>query len=289
MQSAGPGFSQVFMRGIATGVERQPLGPSRASASTWTSSRSRRSRARSTIHIYDIERVEVLAGPQGTLYGASSQAGTIRTITNKPDPKAFSAVTTSRAISSNRRHGYTAEGYLNIPMDDSIAVRLVGWYEHSPGYIDNVNGEMNFPIWRERTMTDTTGRGLHQRQQRYVKENYNDGDTYGGRALLKIDLNDSWSIMPGMMGQQTQYNGLPVYDPNIGDLKISHFNPEKSDDNWFQASLTVEGTHRQLGNRVRRRLPRPQRLRRVRLLGLLVLVRRAVRLGATTSGTTPAT
>ncbi|HQR77321.1 MAG TPA: hypothetical protein PLR35_12935, partial [Burkholderiaceae bacterium] len=177
----------------------------------------------------------MLAGPQGTLYGASSQAGTIRTITNKPDPRAFSA---SYDVQGNFVEsgdaGYTFEGYTNIPINDSTAIRLVGWYEHSPGYIDNVKGSMTFPTWGGTMTNYEPGHNYHQ-------DNYNDGDTYGGRALLKIDLNDSWSIMPGVMGQVADFNGINAYDKGVGDLELTHFFKESSHDSWVQASLTVQG------------------------------------------------
>ena len=91
------------------------------------------------IHMYDIARVEALAGPQGTLYGASSQAGTIRIITNKPDPTGFQAgYDLEGNVGRHGGTGYHAEGFVNIPIADNAAVRLVGWYEHDAGYIDNV-------------------------------------------------------------------------------------------------------------------------------------------------------
>ncbi len=251
VQSAGPGFTQVFMRGIANGSNGNHSGPMPSVGQYLDEQPITTIQGSIPIHIYDIERVEVLEGPQGTLYGASSQAGTIRTITNKPDTKAFSA---SYDLQGNfvqsGETGYTAEGYVNIPVTDSMAVRLVGWYEHVPGYIDNVYGEMHYPTWDSPPNTEDeegndvflppTG-SMTENNSKYVKQNYNDVDTYGARALLKIDLNDSWSITPGIMGQQTKTNGVFFYDPNIGDLEVTHFNPEDSKDHWYQASLTVEG------------------------------------------------
>ena len=246
--SAGPGFSQIYMRGVSSGSNGNHSGPSPSVGQYLDEQPITTIQGSVPIHFYDIARVEVLEGPQGTLYGASSQAGTIRTITNKPDTNAFSA---SYDLQGNfvqsGETGYTAEGYVNIPMGERMAVRLVGWYEHVPGYIDNVYGEMNYPVWEGGPPYDDDGNFLPPtgyitaNNSKYVKSNYNDVDTYGGRALLKIDLNDSWSITPGVMGQSTDTGGVFVYDPNVGDLKVQHYNPEKSTDNWYQASLTVEG------------------------------------------------
>ena len=92
------------------------------------------------MHIYDIARIEVLEGPQGTLYGASSEAGTIRIITNKPDPSKFEAsYDVSGQIDLQRRAGFGSRGLRQYSaLAESRAVRIVGWDEHDPGYISNV-------------------------------------------------------------------------------------------------------------------------------------------------------
>src|ERR1700738_207289 len=93
------------------------------------------------VHIYDISRIEVLEGPQGTLYGASSQSGTVRIISNKPDPTRFLAgVDVQGNHVQHGDFGYSVEGMVNLPISPILAVRLVGWREHDGGYIDNVAG-----------------------------------------------------------------------------------------------------------------------------------------------------
>ena len=75
----------------------------------------------------------------------------------------------------------------------------------------------------------------------FVKNNFNDVETYGGRGALKIDLNDSWTITPMVLFQHQETNGTFGFDPLIGDLKVTDFVPESTDDHWYQAALTVEG------------------------------------------------
>ena len=91
------------------------------------------------VHIYDINRVEALSGPQGTLFGASSMAGTLRIITNKPDPPAFTA---GYDLELNQiEHGgagKVVEGFVNMPLNERAAIRLVGFVEKDAGYIANV-------------------------------------------------------------------------------------------------------------------------------------------------------
>ena len=100
----------------------------RASASISTSSRSPPSAARSTCTSTISQRVEALSGPQGTLYGASSESGTIRIITNKPDPSAFSASVSAEVNTVDHGGiGYVTEGFVNVPLTDWMALRVVGW------------------------------------------------------------------------------------------------------------------------------------------------------------------
>ncbi len=104
------------------------------------------SSARSIRTIYDIQRIEVLAGPQGTLYGASSESGTIRIITNKPDPSAYSASVSAEVDTVDHGNtGYITEGYVNIPLSSAAALRIVAWSKQDPGYIDNVYGTRTYP------------------------------------------------------------------------------------------------------------------------------------------------
>jgi len=189
------------------------------------------------VHMYDIERVESLAGPQGTLYGASSQAGTVRIITNKPNAEAFEAGYDLEGNTvSGGDQGYVVEGFANIPLGTSAAIRLVGWTRHDPGYIDNVYREYEIPSPRAFGETplilDNAG---------HEEENYNESDTYGARAALKVDLNDTWSITPSIMAQEQKTEGVFGFDRNLGEFKVSHRFPEDSKDRWAQAALTVEG------------------------------------------------
>jgi outer membrane receptor protein involved in Fe transport len=248
-QTFGPGFAHVYMRGVVSGGDGNHSG-SLPSVGTYLDEQPITTiQGNLDIHVYDIERVEALAGPQGTLYGASSQAGTIRIITNKPDPGQFEAGYDLQGTTvANGDQGYNAEGFVNIPISDSAAVRLVGWWETDPGYIDNVAGFRQFPTSGICLTNDgnipagvTCDPDKIVRSPAGPESNYNDVDTYGGRAALKIDLNDNWTITPGIMAQKQQANGIFAFDPSVGELEVAHFYPEGSDDKWWQGALTVEG------------------------------------------------
>jgi len=228
----GPGFGQIYMRGVVSG------GDGNHSASLPSVGVYLDEEPITTIqgpldlHMYDIQRVEALAGPQGTLYGASSQSGTIRYITNKPDPSAYSASVSAEVNSIDQGGiGYVTEGYVNIPFSSSVALRVVGWSKQDAGFIDNVVAERTYPV-----------SGITVTTAPYARKDFNFADTRGGRAALKIDLNDNWSITPSISGQGQHTVGSWAYDPkNYGDLKLAHFTPDNSEDRWTQSALTVQG------------------------------------------------
>ena len=183
------------------------------------------------MHIYDVERIEALAGPQGTLYGASSQSGTLKIITNKPDAKGFAAGYGVEANTlSGGGNGFVGEGFINIPISEKAAIRIVAWDKYDAGYIDNIYQSRYYP--NADLTVDNAGSEA---------DNYNDIHTIGARAALKIDLGDNWSIMPTIMAQNQKTNGNFGFDGELGEFKIAHGLPEFSEDNWMQAALTVQG------------------------------------------------
>ena len=230
-QTAGPGTAQVYFRGVSSGGRGNHSGPLPAVGIYLDEQPISTVQGALDVHVYDIARVEALAGPQGTLYGASSLAGTIRIITNKPDPTKFSASYNLEVNKvGNGGWGYTGEAYVNQPLGDHAAIRLVGWYEHDAGYIDNVPGTRTYPV---------SGATLDNRA--IAKHDYNTVDTYGGRGALGVEIGDNWTVTPAIMGQVQRSRGIFGYDESLGDLKVSHFTPERARDSWVQAALTIEG------------------------------------------------
>ena len=241
--TSGPGFGQIYMRGVASGGDGNHSG-SLPSVGVYLDEQPITTiQGALDIHPYDLARVEALAGPQGTLYGASSQAGTIRIITNKPDTSGFYG---GFDVEANKvEHGgvgHVEEGFVNLPLSDTVAVRLVGWNEKKAGYIDNVPGTRTYDRGdNDPADPSTLDNDLTISNADRAKKNYNQVKTYGGRAALRIELGDDWVISPGVMGQLQKSGGLFSYDPKVGDLQLTHFYPESSRDSWYQAALTVEG------------------------------------------------
>ncbi|WP_017462191.1 TonB-dependent receptor [Dyella ginsengisoli] len=242
-QSAAPGFSEIYMRGIASGGDGNHSG-SRPSVGVYLDEQPVTTvTGPLDIHMYDIARVEVLAGPQGSLYGASAQSGALRIITNKPDPQGFAASYTAGVDTvANGGIGNLAEGMLNVPISKNAAIRLVGWHERDAGYVDNIPGTRTYPSWGG-TVSNTSSCTPSSLMvcTHAAKNHYNDNTTNGGRAALRVNLNDDWSIDGTVMGQKTTANGNMASDTALGDLAISHFYPEWQTDRWWQAAMTVQG------------------------------------------------
>jgi outer membrane receptor protein involved in Fe transport len=244
-KSAGPGSSNVYFRGVASG-ENANHSTSLPSVGTYLDEQPITTiQGALDIHVFDIARVEALAGPQGTLYGASSEAGTIRIITNKPDFNGtYGQVNLELNKVAHGDWGYTGEGFINLPITSSVAARVVGWYRHDAGYIDNIHGQMNYPEYvydAELGEPVATGNTIVRDNAPWAEDDYNDVTTYGARAALKIDLNDNWTITPQFMAQNQTSNGSFSEESGLGKLETMQFQKEKFTDNWWQGALTVEG------------------------------------------------
>jgi iron complex outermembrane recepter protein len=234
IQTAGPGFSQVFFRGVANGEG------SNHSASLPTVGIYLDEMPITTIqgaldiHAYDLARVEALAGPQGTLYGASSMAGTIKMITNRPDTSGtYGEVGVELNSVAHGDIGGVLESFINLPLSERAALRAVGWYRRDGGYIDNVPGARTYASSR-----------IRHTNAPFVENNYNDAETYGGRLALGIELDDNWTVTPNVIGQVQTVLGSQQQERSSAvtrDLATVQYNPEGSEDKWVQAALTIEG------------------------------------------------
>lgn len=230
-KSAGPGGANVYFRGVASG-ENANHSASLPSVGTYLDEQPITTITGALdLHVFDIARVEALAGPQGTLYGASSQAGTVRIITNKPDlSNSYGAANFEVNSVAHGDFGFSGEAFVNLPLSGNMATRLVGWYRRDGGYIDNIPGALNFPT-----------SGVTMDNDEFAEDNYNDVDTYGARAALRIELDDNWTITPQIMGQRQKARGSFAEESGLGELETMQFNPERTDDSWWQAAMTVEG------------------------------------------------
>ena len=224
----GPGQSKLVIRGITESTGQSGGGGQSSAALYLDEQPITVDAANPDPRLIDIERIEVLSGPQGTLYGASSQSGTVRILTNKPD--AGKAAAYLEAGFSQTDHGgtsYDVNGMVNVPLvKDTLALRVVGFRTRDAGFIDNVYG---------RTAGGTKDNSA------FVRKDVNRTDSRGGRAQLGWDVADGWKATASFVFQDLDVAGRSDYDEDAGDLKAIRFADERYHENWKQYGLTVEG------------------------------------------------
>ena len=240
-QSFGPGQSQIFFRGVSSGGDGLHIGPLPTSSMYIDEIPVTTIGGTVDVRLYDISRVEALAGPQGTLFGASSLSGVLRVITNKPDPGKFSGSIDVQANKYGKGDmGGSFDGYVNLPLNEKMALRVTGFYEKLGGYIDNIPGSRTFTLDDAATdPTDSTNKIVDNAA--LVENDYNDVETYGGRLALGIELDDNWTVTPQFLYQHQSADGGYLYDPKKGDLKVTDYLPSTYKDRWYQAALTIQG------------------------------------------------
>ncbi|MBB5684402.1 TonB-dependent receptor [Sphingobium boeckii] len=240
-QSFGPSQAQISFRGVTSGGDGLRIGPLPTAGLYVDEIPVSTIAGAVDFHIYDVARVEALSGPQGTLFGASSLSGTLRIITNKPDATAFSGAVDAEINKYGKGDmGGQMEGYLNLPLSERAALRVVGFYRKEGGYIDNIPGTRTFTLDDAASDPDNLT-NLTVSNGALVENDYNDIETYGGRAALKIDLDEDWTVTPQVIYQRQRANGGFLFDPRKGDLKVTDYLPSKNLDRWYQAALTIEG------------------------------------------------
>ncbi|MEM8500230.1 MAG: TonB-dependent receptor [Pseudomonadota bacterium] len=185
------------------------------------------------VRLIDVQRVEALSGPQPTLYGAGSQSGTLKIVTNKPNTEEFGGYADGAvAFTPEGEESYNGSVAVNIPLiDDTLAVRLVGFYEYEGGYIDNVLG----------TTGDYSADNGSRSNAGMVEDDINDYTSYGARAMLRYQPNEDWTIDVGLVYQNSELDSLFDFNRDFGDLNTIKFKDERDNDEWYNLSLTVQG------------------------------------------------
>ena len=221
------------------------------------------------VYAVDLERVEVLPGPQGTLFGASSQAGTIRLITNKPKIGEFEAFANAGiSFTKGGETSHKVEGGLNFPIGEYAALRIVGYIDDRGGYIDNVAGTRTaresarfrpegtirangVPVSAQRAGfysdpaflagLDSNVTFLEANNAILVEENFNDTRYTGFRAGGKWEFSDDWSLTVGHARQWVESDGVFFADPELDEYEIQRFEEDTLDDDFNNTSWTLEG------------------------------------------------
>ena len=216
------------------------------------------------VYAADLARIEVLSGPQGTLYGASSQAGNVRLITNKPDLNEFSGnVKFGVNTISRGGSGNNIEAVVNIPVSDNFGLRGVAYRDSKGGWIDNVAATRDArqsARWRPegtvrrngvpvaphragfRAGTDLSGvRFIASDNNAIADEDINEVTYTGGRVSAKWEITENWDLLVSHTTQETEADGVFFANPEVGDLEINRFVDEGIFDTIDNTAWTLTG------------------------------------------------
>ena len=216
------------------------------------------------VYAADLERVEVLSGPQGTLFGASSQAGTVRLITNKPSFSGFDAsMKASTSFTDGGDMSNSVEGMLNIPVSDKLALRGVVYVDNQGGYIDNVGGTLTAEdsarfrsagTVRANGTPVAAGRAGFQagadlsnvnfiaaNNSNIAENNINDTSYAGFRLSGLYEFNEDWDLLVTHAQQQLDSDGVFFADPELDDYDIVRFSEDTMEDEFSNTSWTLNG------------------------------------------------
>ena len=216
--SSGPGGQRLFIRGASDGSNSN-YGFSKASTTGFmVDDLSFAFYGHDPdLHLYDIERIEILNGPQGTLFGPGALSGTVRVITKKPDPGAFAAgVDVEGSQIDHGANNGSYQAYLNVPLiEGTTALRMSAYRVSEGGYIDNVLASRTWLNGVVSTNAEWAGRNLNTR------------DILGGRLALQHAFADTWLVRLTGYYQQQVYRGSWDEDPvNVGNRELRRFSPQ---------------------------------------------------------------
>ncbi len=278
--SRGPGASSIFIRGLSTdspGLQVSGTAGAQPTVALYINDAPASLVGRNLdLYTVDLQRVEVLAGPQGTLFGSSAMGGAVRYITNKPDASAFhSGFNASYAFTKSGKESVAGDAFINVPIiQDKLALRAVIYTDRQGGYIDNVAGTFQMPFngnvgiagklptgnpllvmraiqscqaTATTVVANCTGSNYRApvrqeiRNDKFVEKDYNDATYRGGRLALTWNLTDDWSIDLMHLRQELDTDGVFDYEPGVGDLQVTKFNDNSLRDKANLSTVTLNG------------------------------------------------
>lgn len=186
--------------------------------------------------VIDLERIEVLRGPQGSLYGARSMGGTIRLITQQPSlDESSGSIHTSVSSVADGGENYAFDGNINVPLiEDKLGLRIAAYYGSISGIYDRVYE----PNW----LNYQTGETVQGTTPAFdTNKDVDDEDYYGTQIAMKWMPTDNLSITPKFMYQKIKADGLPFADVDAENMETRRFfdADEPGEDEWWIASVVV--------------------------------------------------
>jgi iron complex outermembrane recepter protein len=254
--SNGPGQGNIYMRGLSAGFagnqSSAAIDPF-PNVATYLDDQSMTFPARNVdVYMADMERVEVLEGPQGTLFGGGAEAGAIRYITNKPKLNVTEGnVEASYGTTAHGDQNASGLAVINLPLiEDTLAVRGVIYDDHRGGYIDNVPSQFTrFP-----TDPGTVSYHIPYPANAATANNYafagnaqNPVDYQGIRASALWQIDNDWSLLIQQTYQYMDAEGMGAQYPlssqetPLGPWQETSFSPAHDKDKWENTSWTVNG------------------------------------------------
>ena len=270
----GPGQGNIFMRGLSNGFAGNQSSATVGNfpnVALYLDDQSMQFPARNVdIYMVDMNRIEVLEGPQGTLFGGGAEAGAIRYITNKPVLDATSGnVDASYGITHDGGPNDSISAVLNVPViDNTLAVRVVVYNDRQGGYIDNVpstytrsNSDLGNSYWNIMPTAGKCPNGLPagaaglcappnsgQVNNYAIAEKDSNPVTYTGmRVSALYKANNDWDLLIAESFQNMDAEGLSVEYPTGSDfqalapLQVTSFSPSYDKDSFTNTSWTVNG------------------------------------------------
>tara|TARA_A100001011_G_scaffold391273_1_gene476401 strand:+ start:2794 stop:5448 length:2655 start_codon:yes stop_codon:yes gene_type:complete len=264
---SGPGQSTIYIRGLASttpNLTTAGVGGLAPNVSFYLDEQPLAYPGRNLdVYAADVSRIEVLSGPQGTLFGASSQAGVVRMITNKPviGESASSLEIEARSMAEGDM-GSKFEYMSNIPLTESSALRFVAYRDRRGGYIDQVAGSVSArdsAAWRPAGTIRSNGLPVSQARDGWranadlsnvnipsvdaiVEDDVNTTTYEGFRASIKAELNDNWDALVSVTNQTIESDGVFFADPTLGDLEVNRYHDDHIEDEFDNISLTLTGS-----------------------------------------------
>jgi iron complex outermembrane recepter protein len=234
--SSGPGSNNLIIRGISSSAgSAATVGYYLDDVPIAASSNAALLSTRGVIDpsVFDIERVEVLRGPQGTIYGSSSMGGTVKYVTNQPDVD-FVEARVKTDVSGTYHGGPNANinGVLNVPLlKDKVALRVSAYYRDDDGYIDRYRiNPSNY---------------LEADPDSKKKDNVNTFKTYGARAALLIKPDDTLTITPSVIYQYSRLGSPFTYDKIPGTLSDPYQVRDVDERNVQKSTISNLAIHKQ--------------------------------------------
>lgn len=265
---AGPGQSTIYIRGLASttpNLTTAGVAGLAPNVAFYLDEQPLAQPGRNLdVYAADLERVEVLSGPQGTLFGSSSQAGTVRLITNKPSLNGFDAgFKASSSFTQGGEMSNSVEAMLNVPVTDNFAIRGVVYSDNQGGYIDNIGGIRSTAdsarfrsagTVRDNGTVVSAGREGFQagadlsnvnfisaNNSALVEKNFNDTTYAGFRIGGFYEYNNDWNLLVTHSQQQLDSEGVFFSDPELEDYQIERFSEDSLQDDFHNTSWTLSG------------------------------------------------